>query len=232
MIEFKNLNKRFGRLHVLKDIDLHFEDGACVIFIGPNGCGKTTLIKCLLHMVVPSSGTVWIDGKDVSLHPESRSNLGFMPQIGSFPEHMTVKEVINAVQSIRNYKEEIDKDIYNAYDIPSLGAKKMNTLSGGTVQKVSAAIAFMFHPDIIIMDEPFAGLDIQASHILRKKIIKEREKGKTIFITSHILGDIDELISNVVFMDNGSVLFNKSLSQLYAETGEQNISEAVLQLIK
>jgi len=108
----------------------------------------------------------------------------------------------------------------------------MNTLSGGTVQKVSAAIAFMFHPDIVVMDEPFAGLDIQASYILRKKIIKEREHGKTIFITSHILSDIDSIISHVVFMENGSVLFNKSLTQLYAETGEKNISEAVMQLIK
>ena len=153
-----------------------------------------------------------------------------MPQIGSFPEHMTVNEVIKAVQSIRNYRGEIDKDIYEAYDIPALGTKKMNTLSGGTVQKVSAAIAFMFHPDIV--DEPFAGLDIQASYILRKKIIKEREHGKTIFITSHILSDIDSIISHVVFMENGSVLFNKSLTQLYAETGEKNISEAVMQLIK
>lgn len=232
MIEFKNISKSFGRLQVLKDISLCFEDGVCVIFIGPNGCGKTTLIKCLLHMVIPNSGTVWIDNKNVSLHPDSRNHLGFMPQIGSFPEHMTVTEVIKAVQSIRNYRGEIDKDIYEAYDIPALGTKKMNTLSGGTVQKVSAAIAFMFHPDIVVMDEPFAGLDIQASYILRKKIIKEREHGKTIFITSHILSDIDSIISHVVFMENGSVLFNKSLTQLYAETGEKNISEAVMQLIK
>ena len=169
MIEFKNINKRFGHLHVLKDINLNIEKGTCVVLIGPNGCGKTTLLKCMLNMVIPDSGSITINDIDVRLNPESRRELGFMPQIGHFPDNMTVKEVIETVKSVRENQSTIDSDLYNLFAIKSIENKKMNTLSGGTAQKVSAYIAFMFNPEIIVMDEPFAGLDILSADVLRKK---------------------------------------------------------------
>lgn len=232
MIEFKNISKKYGQLQVLDKVDLTFESGTCVIFIGPNGCGKTTLIKCMLHMVMPDTGRMFIDGKEVSIHPDSRENVGFMPQIGRFPEQMTVKEVIEAVQVLRNYQGAMDMELYDEYRIDEFKEKKMNTLSGGTVQKVSAVIAFMFNPEIVVMDEPFAGLDIIAADILKRKIVREKQKGHTIFLTSHILSDIDDIITHVVFMDTGKIIFHKSIDELLKETGKENVNDAVMQIIR
>jgi len=232
MIEFKNINKKFGHIRVLKDINLTVEKGSCTVFIGTNGCGKTTLLKCMLNMVMPDTGAVTINKTDVASDYSSRKNLGFMPQIGYFPENMTVNEVIKVIKFVRNQDKPIDNELYDQFDIQSVGAKKMNTLSGGTVQKVSAAIAFMFDPEIIVMDEPFAGLDLSAADILKKKILKEKEKGKTILITSHTFSEIDGIVSHVVFMDTGVISFHKPLRELLSSTGKDNVTDAVMCLLK
>lgn len=232
MIEFKDINKKFGHLHVLKDINLNIVKGTCVVLIGPNGCGKTTLLKCMLNMVIPDSGSITIKNIDVKLNPESRRELGFMPQIGHFPDNMTVKEVIKTVKTVRENQNSIDNDLYDFFDIKSIENKKMNTLSGGTAQKVSASIAFMFNPEIIVMDEPFAGLDILSADVLRKKIIKEKKNGKTIVMTSHTFGEIDKVVTHVVFINNSSILFHKRLDELLTTTGQDNVTDAVMVSLK
>ena len=232
MIELKNINKKYRHIQVLKDINLSIEKGSCVVFIGPNGCGKTTLLKCLLNMVMPDSGCVTINMIDVGSDCESRKNLGFMPQIGCFPENMTVKEIIKTIISVRKYEKELDKELYEQFEIESVINKKMNTLSGGTVQKVSASVAFMFNPDIIVLDEPFAGLDLLAADILRKKINAEKNNGKTILITSHTFSEIDGIVSHVVFMNTGSILFYKPLQELFSTTGKDNVTDAVMCILK
>jgi Cu-processing system ATP-binding protein len=108
----------------------------------------------------------------------------------------------------------------------------MRTLSGGTRQKVSASLAFLFNPEIIILDEPTAGLDPLASEILKDKIRKEKEKGKLILITSHILSDLDDLVTQVAYLQEGNLLFHKSINQLRSETGEEKLSRAIAQLMK
>jgi Cu-processing system ATP-binding protein len=232
MIEFKNINKKYRHIQVLKDINLNIEKGSCVVCIGPNGCGKTTLLKCMLNMVMPESGCITINKIDVGSDYESKRNLGFMPQMGCFPENMTVNEIIKVIISIRNYGKALDNELYEQFEIQSVGNKKMNTLSGGTVQKVSASIAFMFNPEIIVMDEPFAGLDLLAADILRKKIIKEKENGKTVLLTSHTFSEIDGIVSHVVFMNTGEILFYKPLQELLSTTGKDNVTDAVMCLLK
>jgi Cu-processing system ATP-binding protein len=231
MIEFKNINKKYGHVQVLKNINLNIEKGSCVVFIGPNGCGKTTMLKCMLNIVIPDSGYITINTIDAASYT-SRGNLGFMPQIGCFPENMTVNEIIKAIVSIRNYDKKLDNELYEQFEIQSAGNKKMNMLSGGTVQKVSASIAFMFNPEIIVMDEPFAGLDLLAADILRTKMIAEKEKGKTILMTSHTFSEIDKVVSHVVFMNNGDILFYKSLHDLLSTTGKDNVTDAVMCILK
>jgi len=232
MIEFKNIHKKFGPIQVLKDVSLTIDKGSCVVFIGPNGCGKTTLLKCMLNMVIPDSGSITINRLNAGTNYESRRNLGFMPQIGCFPENMTVNEVVKTILSIRNYDKELDNELFEQFDIQSIGPKKMNTLSGGTVQKVSACIAFMFNPEIVVMDEPFAGLDLLAADILKRKISTELNNGKTILITSHTFSEINGIVSHVVFMNNGDILFYKPLSDLLSTTGKENVTEAVMCLLK
>ena len=232
MIKIKNLNKKFGKLQVLNNINLEFKKGECIALIGPNGCGKTTLIKSILGMVIPDSGEIACLGKPIKNEFEYRSNIGYMPQIGKYPDNMGIGQIIDMIKKIRNSTAVADQDLINHFELEKMFDKKMHTLSGGTTQKVSATLAFLFNPDILILDEPTAGLDPLASEILKEKIIKEKEKGKLILITSHLLSELDDLITQIVFMQDGQVFFHKSVEELQQETNEQKISKAIAQILK
>lgn len=231
MIEIKNLNKKFGKQHVLNDVSVSCQKGECVALIGPNGCGKTTLIKSFLGMVVPDNGSIEFDGTSVLGEYQYRNRIGYMPQIGRYPDNMTIGQVFEMVQEIRQ-DNNLDKELYDAFKIDELAHKKMSTLSGGTTQKVSAVLAFMFSPEVLILDEPTAGLDPLASEVLKEKIIKEKEKGKLILITSHLLSELDDLITQIIFMQEGQVHFHKTVEELKQETGEQKISKAIAHILK
>lgn len=232
MIELINISKSFGKTQALRNVSLHLKSNHCVGLIGPNACGKTTIIKSILSMVVPDSGHIYVNGSDIKGNVMYKQAIGYMPQIGRYPENMTVSEVINMVRDIRNFNGVEDKQLYEAFGIDNFASKKMRTLSGGTTQKVSATLAFLFDPQILILDEPTAGLDPMSSEILRQKIISERSKGKLVMITSHLLSELDDMLTDVVFMQEAEVLFNKSADELYIETGEVRISRAISKLLK
>lgn len=232
MIEIKDIAKKFGKLSVLNDINLCLSKGECIALIGPNGCGKTTLIKSILGMVLPNKGEILFQQKSIFKDIAYRSRIGYMPQIGRYPENMSIGQIINMVKAIRNSNEALDTDLYEQFEIEKLLHKNMNTLSGGTTQKVSATLAFLFNPDVLILDEPTAGLDPLASEILKEKIIKERSKGKLILITSHLLSELDGLVSEIIFMQEGSLVFHKSVDELKIETQVDKISQAIIHILK
>jgi Cu-processing system ATP-binding protein len=122
---------------------------------------------------------------------------------------------------------EYDEELINAFDLQVLLTKRMRTLSGGTRQKVSACLAFLFNPEVLILDEPTAGLDPVASEILKEKIRSAKQKGKLILVTSHILSDLDDLISQVIYMQDGLLVFHKSIADIREETGEEKLSRAI-----
>ncbi|TBX67022.1 ABC transporter ATP-binding protein [Flavobacterium silvisoli] len=232
MIEIKHIHKKFGKIEVLSDVNLSCKKGECIALIGPNGCGKTTLIKSILGMVLPDKGLIEFNGKTVLKEYLYRENIGYMPQIGRYPDNMTIGQIIEMIKRIRNSREALDEDLLHAFEIEKMYDKKMRTLSGGTTQKISAVLAFLFNPDVLILDEPTAGLDPLASEILKEKIIKEKEKGKLIFITSHLLSELDDLITEIIFMQDGKVHFHKKIEELQTETGEEKISKAIAQILK
>ena len=108
----------------------------------------------------------------------------------------------------------------------------MRTLSGGTTQKVSAVLAFLFNPKVIILDEPTAGLDPLATEILKNKILKEKNKGKLIIITSHLLSELDDMITEIVFMNEGKLLVHQSVDDLKKETNTAKISDGIISILK
>ena len=132
MIVIKNISKRFGKLLALDHINLQLSPGACVALIGPNACGKTTLIKTILGMVKPGAGTVYFDGKDISGNDDYRQQIGYMPQIGRYPENMTIGQVLDMIKGIRNSPAAPDLELYEQFEIGKMLHKKMRTLSGGT----------------------------------------------------------------------------------------------------
>lgn len=230
MITIKNLNKSYGKQHVLHDINLTLEKGQCIGFVGPNGCGKTTLMKCILGLVTPQSGEVLVNGMDVQENQSYRQHIGFMQQNSCFPENMSVRETFRTIQDVRGTNTGLDKELYDAYEIESIAEKKTKTLSGGTSQKVNAALAFLFNPDILILDEPTASLDPLAANILKEKIVKE--KNKLVFITSHILSELEGIVTHIIFMEEGHILFFKPVDQLLKESQQDNVSQAVMYYLK
>ena len=232
-VEIENLSKDYGKLHALNNIMLNVPEGTIYGLVGPNGSGKTTLIKVLVGAVKPTAGSVKVHALDPLRNKwKLRRQIGYMPQIGRYPENMTVAHVINMMKDIRkDSNRKHDEDLVNSYGLKDIMYKRMRTLSGGTTQKVSASLAFLFSPDVLILDEPTAGLDPLASELLKKKIIEEKQNGKLILITSHVLSELDDLITEVFYMQEGKLLFHKKLSVLKEETGEEKLSKAIAKVI-
>lgn len=227
MIKFSAVSKNFDKVQALKNVNLSFEKGNVIALIGPNACGKTTLIKTLLGMVIPSSGEVMFDGQAIQKDWKYRGLIGYMPQIGRYPDNMTVGQVIEMIEDLREDKGQLDKELYESFQLHKILDKKMSTLSGGTRQKVSTYLAFLFSPEVFVLDEPTAALDPVSTITLKEKILKEKAKGKLIIITSHILSELDSIVNHVVYMQEGEVKLNQSLEQLKEDTRKSNLSEAI-----
>ena len=231
MIVAKNITKKFGKVYALNDVSVTCNKGECIALIGPNASGKTTFIKCLLGMVVPQSGTINFDNNSIANNWLYRNRIGYMPQIGKYPENMSIGQVFNLMKDIRKPIGLADEELVQKFKLDIIMQKRMRTLSGGTMQKVSAALAFLFNPDVLILDEPTAGLDPVSSEILKEKITKEKNKGKLILITSHVLSELDDLVTEVIYMQEGRLGFQKSISILKQETGEQKLAKAIAKVM-
>lgn len=231
MIRIENINKRFRKLQALAGINAQFNKGQVVSLIGPNGSGKTTLIKSILGLVKPESGKIYFNDEAITENVEYRKNIGYMPQIGRYPDNMKIGQLFKMIKNIRSEKE-LDEEMYYRFKLDTFSEKNMKGLSGGTRQKVSGALSFLFNPDVLILDEPTAGLDPLSSELLKEKIQAEKEKGKLILITSHVLSDLEEFTTDVMYMQDGRILFNKTMAQLTRETGEEKLGKAIAWMMK
>ncbi|WP_207532511.1 ABC transporter ATP-binding protein [Desertivirga arenae] len=231
LIELRDLKKSFGKLEVLKGINCGFEKGKVVSVLGPNAAGKTTLIKSVLGMVIPDQGNILYKGELVTGTFEYKKHIGYMPQIGRYPDNMKIGQLFEMMQDLRKLKSDLDTDLVESYHLKSMYNKTMSTLSGGTRQKVSAALAFMFQPEVLILDEPTAGLDPIAAEILKDKIMEQKNKGKLILITSHILTEADELADIVMYLLDGNIRFYKPIDVLKSETGETRLGKALTKIL-
>jgi len=227
MIIASNVSKQFGKLKALDNVSVTCNKGECIALIGPNGSGKTTLIKSILGMVVPDSGFITFNGNNILHDWQYRNQIGYMPQIGRYPESMTIGEVLDMMKDIRGHKGALDEELIQSFGLDVLMKKRMRTLSGGTRQKVSASLAFLFDPQVLILDEPTAGLDPVASEILKDKIISQKKLGKLILVTSHVLSELDGLVTQIIYMQEGQLQFHKSIEALRVDTGEEKLSKAI-----
>ena len=230
MIEFKNLHKRFGKLTVLDGLDLSIKEGGIFAILGPNGSGKTTLIKCLLGMVIPQKGTITYNNKSVLRKWDYRNDLNYLPQIANFPPNLTVIELIQMVKNLRP-KESNEQVLIDLFGLNDSLQKKLGNLSGGTKQKVNIVLTFMFDSHLIILDEPTNGLDPIALIHLKELIQKEKAKGKTILITTHIMSFVDEVVDEIVFLLDGKIYFKGSIDALKKQTENDNLEHAIANLI-
>jgi Cu-processing system ATP-binding protein len=213
MIAIKGIEKSFGKLQILKGINLDLEKGKVYGFLGPNGSGKTTLLKCILGLVKPDEGEISINGSSVINDWKYRENIGYMPQIAQFPENLKVFELFKMIKDVRKQKKDT-VELVHYFGLDDSLEKKLKNLSGGMKQKVNAILTLMFDPAILILDEPSVGLD-PISHIkLKELILAEREKGKTVLLTTHILSDVEELADEIIFLMDGKIFFKGTKEDL------------------
>lgn len=231
MLTIQNLHKSFGKNQVLNGIDLNFDKSGITAVLGPNGSGKTTLIKCTLGMVIPDSGMICFEGQDVSRQWAYREHINYLPQIARFPENLTGHELLALVKDLRK-SEANDQELIEMFDLePHLGKRLVN-LSGGTRQKINLVLAFMYDNPLIILDEPTAGLDPVALIRLKELILREKQGGKTILITTHIMSFVEEMADDVVFLLEGKIYFKGSLSELLKQQGDVSLEQAIAHILE
>ena len=231
MIKIQNISKTYNKIAALNNVSVNLFPSQSIALIGPNGSGKSTLMKCILGLVFPDKGTIEVMGEKITFTGNYRKKIGYMPQIVRFPDNMKVGQLFNMIQDIREEKINIDRELIEQFEINSFINKPLGALSGGMKQKVNAALAFMFNPDILILDEPTAGLDPLSAELLKVKIKNEKDKGKLIIISSHILADLEEITTHVVYLIDGELEFFKSMDSLIKETGAQNLSKAIAKIM-
>lgn len=227
MISVETIRKNFGNLWALDGVSVELSKGRSYAFIGPNGSGKTTLIKCILGLVIPTSGDIRLEGKSILNQWDYRAHIGYMPQIGRYPDNMRIGQLMDMMMNIRNHSGALDEELITDFRLREMYDKPMHGLSGGTRQKVSAALAFLFNPPMLILDEPTAGLDPVSVEILKDKINRERTDGKLFVITSHVMSDLDELSSEVIYICDGRIHYNDSIDNLKQETGHGSLGRAI-----
>lgn len=231
MISIRNLTKSYRRLTVLRELDLEVPTGLVTAVLGPNAAGKTTLIKCVLGLAKPESGRITVGDVPVEGGHWYRHVIGYMPQKATFPENLTGTEIIDFLKDIRGAGAEVDTTLLDEFGLAEDLGKPVRSLSGGTRQKISASIAFLFRPRLLILDEPTAGLDPMASSKLKDRIRRFKNEGGTVVLTSHIMSEVEELADRVVYLNAGTVLFDGDASELRRRTGTDRIERAIARMM-
>ena len=233
MVVVDRLSKSFGRLEVLREVSATFSPGRVTAVVGPNASGKTTLMKSILGLVLPDAGTVTIAGEPAANTPGSRRAVGYMPQEPRFPDNLKVTELFDLVQDLRGQrpKEKLE-ELIDYFELREHLHKPLRTLSGGTKQKASAVLTFLFSPQVLLLDEPSAGLDPVASSRLKDRILTERANGATIILTSHVMSELEELTDEVLFLLEGTIRYRGSLNAIREVTGETRLERAIARLMK
>ena len=230
MIALDGIRKSYGSRAVLDGVSLALLPGRITALVGPNGSGKTTLIKLILGLVRRDAGRVLIDGVPIDAVGHYRARIGYAPQAPRFPDNLAVGEVIAMLRALRPGAA-VDDALLDAFGLRAEWSTPVGTLSGGWRQKVSGACAFLFSPDVLILDEPTAGLDPVANTILKSAIRAARGAGRTILISSHILSELEELADDVAFLCDGRLRFGGSVTELLAATGTRRLEPAIAALL-
>lgn len=231
VVEIRALHKTFGQQPVLTGVDLSFARGDVTAVIGPNGAGKTTLIKCLLGLVRPDAGAIVVDGEPVEGSVSYRERIGYMPQHAAFPDNLTGREVVSLIRSVRRRDLPTDFELLRTLHLDAEMDKPVRTLSGGNRQKLSALLAFLFRPPILVLDEPTAGLDPVASAALKDHVRAAAADGATVLMTSHVMADLEELCDRVVFLLDGRVRFDGTIDAIRESTGETRLERAIAHIL-
>ena len=231
-VRFEGVGKRYGKLWALRDVDAAFREGEVVMVIGPNGSGKTTMIKCLLGLVRPTEGRISVEGTVIGQDPAYRKAIGYMPQISQFPPALTIGQLLDMMLDVRGLTtSDTDDRLIAELGLDRQLDKRLSALSGGTSQKVSAVMAFRSKPRLLVMDEPTAGLDPLSDRTVLDRAAELRANGGTVLITSHLMEEVEALADRVAYLQDGALKFLLPTAEILERTGSQRLAQAIPKLI-
>jgi ABC-2 type transport system ATP-binding protein len=228
-IEIKNLVKKFGKFTALDGIDLHVDSGEVLAFLGPNGAGKTTTIRCLLGILRATEGQVELFGKDAWTHAvELHKRISFVPGDVNLWSNLTGGEIIDLFLAMRGTKyDKAKRELYlQRFELDP--SKKCRTYSKGNRQKVALVSARASDCDLFIFDEPTSGLDPLMEKVFHDCILEQKNEGKSVLLSSHIMSEVEKLADKVSIIKAGKVVENGTMAEIAEKIGGQKFEEFFL----
>jgi len=232
MIKLKNITKRYSGQKVLSNLSTDFDKGTITAILGPNGSGKTTILKTILGLVKPDKGEILIGGTLVNKDWTYRENIGYMAQIANFPDNLNGFDLLEMVGKLRSRAPVFMDELIKKFALEESLPKLLKNLSGGTKQKINAVMALMFDVPILILDEPTVGLDPESSMVFKNFILEQHKLGKTIIFTSHVLYDIEELAERIYIVLEGREAFRGTMQEMKTSTDSKGLEEALVKIAR
>lgn len=225
----EQLQKRYGAIAAVKDVSLQVESGEIFGLLGPNGAGKTTTLRCLCTLTTPDSGQIEVSGVSAIDHPRlARQRLGYVAQEVAIDKVLTGRELLELQAALYHLPRQTIKpriaEILTLLGLDEWADKKSGTYSGGLKKRLDLAAGLLHRPDVLVLDEPTVGLDIESRVAVWNFLRELREQGTTILITSHYLEEIDALANRVAIIDRGIVIASGTPSELKDQVGGDRVT--------
>ena len=229
-IEVRQLDKRFGAIHAVRNVSFTVRHGEVLGFLGPNGAGKSTTMKMIAGFLEPTAGTVLVNGHDVLLEPiKVKSSIGYLPEGAPTYGEMTVQRFLNFIAEIRGLdgseRQQRVEHVVRQIHLEGVLHQTIETLSKGFKRRVGVAQTLLHDPGVLIMDEPTDGLDPNQKFEVRS-LIKEMAREKAIVISTHILEEVDAVCSRAIIIAAGQLLFDGTPAELRARSADNDIDNA------
>lgn len=236
MIEIKNITKKFGKFTAVDDISLKVGRGEVFAFLGPNGAGKTTTIKMLTTLLIPTSGEVFLDGRNVTENPhETRKSFGIVFQDPSLDNELTAYENMQFHAILYGLKKDVYKkriiDLLSLVELYDRKDSYVKNFSGGMKRRLEIARGLLHHPKVLFLDEPTIGLDPQTrNHIWTYINNLNKQENVTIFFTTHHMEEVERIAQRVAIIDDGKIIITGTIKEIIQKTKEKNLEDAFISL--
>jgi Cu-processing system ATP-binding protein len=215
MISIDHLTKRFGKFTAVNDISFDVKQGEVFALLGPNGSGKTTTMKSVVGLSIPTAGRILVNGIDIHRNPkEARSLVSYLPQRVTFPDNLTAREVIRFYASMRKLSKGIADEALAKGNFNGWSDKIVGEFSGGMVQRLGLAIVAMPQAPVLLLDEPTANLDPQGVKRFREFVLEQKNQGKTVVFSTHLLAEAEQLADRVAIFVHGRLVAQESIGHL------------------
>lgn len=235
MIEIKGMTRKYGEFTAVNSMDLTIEGGTIFGLLGPNGAGKSTTVKIITGAIKPTEGSVLINGKEISKHPEEvKAAIGYIPENAALFKNLTGKEYLTLTGRLYHVQEKTLKNRINSllerFHLDKEGDHQIHSYSKGMVQKLLIISALIHNPDILILDEPLNGLDASSAAVFKEILRSFTGQGKTILLSTHILEIASNLCGSLAILFEGKILIKGTVPEILEKTGRATLEEAFIHL--